>query len=1183
MERRYLLQQISLIIVLAFGMMQFADAKPRKILNTKLFSPFKNSIAVQDTIPQDTVPPARDALPPSTDTNVAQVDTTQISGKVTDSEENPLSGVVVKYKGATDSVITDAQGMYSLRAGNIGALVFTIEGYQVKEEPVNNLQEINVSLEAAPVANTATIRTEDQPITTDTVDANRLQDTALAAVDTTRAPDTVSQASGQGTISGEVRDSKGPMPGVSVQIKGTEDGVITDGAGRYNLDAPPTAVLVFTSVGYDEKEELVDTRTEINVQLTPNAQALEEVQVVAVGYGTMNRATLTSSVSSIGSDEIKDEIMPSISQAIQGKAGGVQVTQRSGSPGGGIEIRVRGTTSINASSDPLYVIDGVPVNSTTNFTGGTSFDFGGGTQGINVLSSLNPSDVQSVEVLKDAASSSIYGARAANGVVLITTKRGQPGTSNITFNAYEGFSEVPRERRYDFMNTAQYQDYMRDYYRYLLDDEGNPTPVPDAILANPNINTDWQDEVFRSAPTRSYELAASGGNDKTRYYTSIGYFDQQGILRSSDFSRLSARLNVDHQHSEKLNFTVNLNLTRALNNRVQEENSREGSTKFGIFMAPNIPVYNPDGSYALDQISTSMENPVAMLDLPVNHAETFRMLANTTIEYRILPELALKTNFGADASFIDETFFMPPEGLRSYTAQGGVGARRNTRDQLWINETTLTFDKIFGDHNLNALVGASIQESRIEFVDARRSNFPSNDIPYITAGGSNPGADAYPEDWAIASFFSRVNYGYKERYLLTANFRADGSSRFGANNRWGYFPSIAGAWRISEEDFLKETESPISNLKLRASWGVTGNQSIPNYASFSLYTGGNNYIGSPGFVPNILGDRNLKWETTEQLDIGIDVGLFNNRITLLADYYNKVTSDLLIGVTVPFSSGYQSRFTNFGEIQNRGFEFELTSQNLIGEFKWSTSLNMNFNRNTVRELPVPQLLGGVGNLNMARPGDPLGIFYGWQMIGVNPATGIIDFAGQDGSPVTPTDPADRVIIGDPNPDFFGGITNTFQYKGFDLSILGQFSYGNDLFNYNLSTGLGGSNLSRNGLVDWTRRWQNPGDITDMPRPTPNLLDHAAISSRFVEDGSFFRIRTITLGYNFSNEFIERMKLKNLRVYATVQNAFVFTNYSGYDPEVSSSHGGENTGLIYGYDYGSYPQPRMFTAGVNLTF
>lgn len=1017
-----------------------------------------------------------------------------------------------------------------------------------------------------------------KPITQDTTAKKAVQDTTVKPA----AQDIAGSKSVQDSISGKVSDSGGPLIGVVITVKGGKDKSLTDSKGQFKIAAGDNAILLFAYMGYKTKQEPVNKRKTINVVMATESKVLSEVQVVATGYGTVNRSKLTSSVSSIQSDQIKNDVMPTITQAIQGKAGGVQVTQKSGSPGGGLNIRIRGTTSINAGSDPLYVVDGIPVNSTTNFTGGSNFNFGGGTQGINILASINPSDVQSVEILKDAASSSIYGARAANGVVLITTKKGQPGTSTFSFNAYEGFSEVPNERKYKMMNTGEYQDYMKDYYKYLLDANGNPTPVPAQVLANPNINTDWQKQIFRTAPTRNYELSARGGSEKTQYYTSIGYMRQGGVIQNSNFSRLSARINLDHQHSDKLKFSARVNLTRALNDRVQEENSKEGSTKTGIFAPPNLPVYNPDGSYAYDQVNTSRENPVAMLLLPVNNSETFRVLASGSAEYKFMPELTLKTSFGADLSYIDETFFMPPNGIRSFAAQGGIGAQRNTRDQLWINETTLSYQKSFGEHHIDALAGASVQQSRVQFVDASRSNFPSNDIEYISAGGLVTGANSFPEEWSIASGFSRVNYDYKGKYLLTANFRVDGSSRFGTNSRYATFPSFGAAWRASDEDFLKSNKV-ISNLKVRASWGITGNQNIPNYASYSLYSGSNNYMGNPGYLPNVLGDKDLKWETTKQLDFGVDVGLFNNRISILADYYIKNTSDLLVGVVVPTSSGFANRFTNVGKIQNKGFEFELTTQNLVGAFKWSTSLNMSFNRNKVVSLPGGELSGGVGGLNIAREGLPLGSFYGWKMSGVNPQTGMIDYIKQDGSLGAPNDPKDRGIIGNPNPDFYGGITNTFTYKNFDLSIMGQFSYGNDVFNYNLASGLDGSNKTSNGFADWNRRWRNPGDITDIPRPTPGNFDNTAISDRFVQDGSFFRLRNITFGYTLSDKVSEKLKIKSLRVYTTVQNAFVFTKYKGYDPEVSSSHGGANAGLTYGYDYGSYPQPRIFTAGINLTF
>ncbi|MCL7987813.1 SusC/RagA family TonB-linked outer membrane protein [Sphingobacterium sp. lm-10] len=1127
------------------------------------------------------------ALPPLGSTVLA--DSIQVQGKITDSVGMAIAGAVITEKGTSNSVTSNAAGEFKIDANPNGALLVLKSPYAVKEVFINNQRQLDFALTVTAAAEqlAAEARADSIRNVTDTVSAVAAQSEDSTRVSTpVAATDTVIAGSSR---SGVVSGPSGPLGGVSVQVQGTSNTVSTDSEGRFQLTASSEQILEFTSLGFQPVRQPVGDRATIQVVMTPETNTIESVNVVAVGYGTMRRETLPTAVSSIGSDEIENEVLPSISQAIQGKAGGVQVTQKSGSPGGGLNIRVRGTTSINASSDPLYVVDGIPVNSTTNFTGGSTFDFGGGTQGINILASINPSDVQSVEILKDAASSSIYGARAANGVVLITTKKGTAGTSEFSFNMYEGFSQVPRERYYDMMNTSQYQDYMRDFYAQLqrqaqVLDPNAVVTIPEQILSNSNINTNWQDEIFRTAPTRNYEISSRGGSERTQYYTSFGYMRQGGTLLYSDFNRLSGRLNLDHQHNDKLRFSTAVNVTRAMNLRVQEENSREGATKSGFVSPPNLPVFDEAGRYVYDEVITSRENPVAMLQLPTNEAQTFRILANGQVDYNFIPSLTLMTRFGVDVSFIDETFFMPPTGLRAFTAQRGVGARRNTRDQLWINETTLTFDKQYGDHHINALAGFSLQESRLEFVHGQRSNFVDNDVNQIVAGGIITGANAFPEEWAIASGFGRVNYVLQDRYILNANIRWDGSSRFGADNRWAVFPAFAAAWRISEEDFLKDSQT-LSDLKLRASWGKTGNQNIGNYASYTLYSAGNNYIGSPGFIPNILGDTQLKWETTTQTDIGVDFSLFNNRISVLADYYYKRTSDLLISVPVRHSLGFTNRFTNFGEIENKGFEFELTSRNLVGDFRWTTSFNMTFNRNKVLSLPdgVDEMLGGVGDLNIARPGLPLGSFSGWQTIGVNPQTGMIDYLGVDGNVVLPTEYRDRTVIGDPNPDFFGGITNNFYYKNIDLSIMGQFSYGNDIFNYNLFTALSGFNNSSNGLVDWVDRWRQPGDITDVPRVSPGDLNNATVSDRFVEDGSFFRLRNITLGYTFSEGLNSRLRTKGLRWYFTVQNAFVFTKYRGYDPEVASSHGGANTGLIYGYDYGSYPQPRIFTTGINLTF
>ncbi|WP_114748191.1 SusC/RagA family TonB-linked outer membrane protein [Pleomorphovibrio marinus] len=979
----------------------------------------------------------------------------------------------------------------------------------------------------------------------------------------------------QQEISGTVRsESDGePIPGVSIMVKETGSGVVTDESGRFVLNVPEQGrTLVFSFIGMTRKEVTIGNQTTFDISLGEDQQRLDEV--VVIGYGTMDRKRLASAVSTISSDDIERDLLPSLTQAIQGKAGGVQVTQNSGTPGGGISVRIRGTTSINASSEPLYVIDGVPVNSSTNFRGGQDFNFGGADQGINILASINPNDIASVEVLKDAAATAIYGARASNGVVMVTTKRGRANESQISINAYAGVSEVPKERWLPFMNAPEYIDYIQDLWSYRP--QGG-SPHPDIL--NPNVDVDWQRETFRTAAIQNYEISASGGSEKTQYYTSFGYYNQEGTILNSGFDRLSFRLNLDHQHSDRLQFNTNVNITRAFNRRIQEENSRSAPIRNGLVTPPTIPVRDAAGEFVYDPQVTSRENPVAWLTLPTNNAENLRLLTNVGASYQISDALSFKTNIGVDINNIEETFFLPPFGVR-FNQGIGLGGSRVTKDQLWLNENYLRYDQGFGErHSVDAILGISFQESRFGFTDARRTNFPFNEIPVIGAGGIVSGANASIQEWSIVSYFSRVNYNLDDKYLFSLNYRIDGSSRFGALNKYGHFPAFAFAWRLGEENFLRDN-GLFEDLKLRTSWGLTGNQEIPNYVNQILYSGGQVYNQQPGFLPNVYGSGELGWETTEQFNVGVDFGLFDGRVQVLADYYVKNTRDLLIQVQIPRTSGYQNTFTNLGEIQNKGLEFEVSTRNLTGEFVWNTSFNMTFNRNTVVNLPEGDLLGGIGNFNIAREGLPLGSFFGWAMHGVNPETGMIDFERNDGTLGPPSRQEDRRIIGDPNPDFYGGVTNNFFYKNFDLSIMGQFVGGVDLYNYTAFYRFSGFNLSGNGDSAWTRRWRQPGDITDVPRPSPGSLDNAAVSTRWVEDGSFFRIRNISFGYSLPSSLLERLKVSNMRIYTTIQNAFVFTRYSGYDPEVNAM---SSDGIAYGTDHSNYPQPRIFTGGLSITF
>lgn len=975
-----------------------------------------------------------------------------------------------------------------------------------------------------------------------------------------------------GTIT-SAEDGTG-LPGVNVVIKGLTTGTITDLDGNYSLslaDSLSDVILIYSFVGFETQEVNIKGQTQIDLALSEETVALQDV--VVVGYGTMDRATLASSVSTIGSDQMEKDPLPSITQAIQGRAAGVQVTQNSGSPGSGMSIRIRGTNSITGSSEPLYVVDGIPVNSSTNYTGGGDFNSGGNETGVNVLATINPSDIQSVEVLKDAAATSIYGSRASNGVVLITTKRGKAGSGTVSLNAYAGVANVPKERWFDLMNTEQYVDYMQDVYA----NAPAGTEIPESILRT-DVDVDWQDEIFQTGVLQSYQLSASGGSDKTRYFTSIDYFDQEGTVLNTGFQRISARLNLDHDQSEKLSFSSSLNVAKTDQQRGQENNSEEAPFKDGVVAPPNNPVFDENGNYYFDPVSTSRGNTVGWLEMPKRDLETYRILGNVSATYKIMPWLSFKSNWAADISSIREDYFIPPNNIRIFEGVG-QGKSRATTNALWLNEQTLSFDQTFGGHHLNVLAGFSYQQSEVAFTEARASNFLNNDIYTLSGGSLATRATSSVQQWAIVSYFGRINYDYKKKYLLNLNYRVDGSSRFGANNRFGYFPSAALGWRISEEDFFKDNINFISELKLRGSWGLTGNQNIDNYLNQVFYSSAN-YLNDPAFIPGTFGDENLSWETTEQFDAGIDLGLFQGRIKILADYYVKNTSDLLMPIQVSGVTGFTTAIRNVGEIQNKGLELELNTKNLTGDFKWNTYINANLNKNKVVSLPEGDVFSGIGNFNVASEGLPLGSFFGWEMAGVNPETGMIDFVKLDGTLGAATDPGDKKIIGNPNPKYVGGITNEFFYKGFDLSVMGQFVYDVDIYNYTSFYRLSGTSLSSNGDVAWTRRWRQPGDETDMPRPTPGEYGNSAVSTRWVEDGSFFRIRNITLGYALPGQFLEKIKISNLRIYATVQNAFVFTKYSGYDPEVNTP---DAAGIAYGTDHGNYPQPRIFTGGLTLTF
>ena len=975
------------------------------------------------------------------------------------------------------------------------------------------------------------------------------------------------------TINGKVVSNDGgeSLPGVSILIKDTKIGVLSDVNGEYTLSIPDSItnpVVLFSFVGFQTKEVKVNNQTLINVTLMSDTKELKEV--VIVGYGEIDREKLAGSVSSIGAVDIENDPVATINQAVQGKMAGVQVTQNSGTPGGGLNFRIRGINTLNSSTtEPLYVIDGVPIN-TDNYVGISR----SGRQSLNPLAAINPSDISSIEVLKDASATAIYGARAANGVVLVTTKKGSSVRSQITFNGYYGIQELPN--KIDLANSEQYINFVNDIYAL------NEVEPNEALLEN-NANTDWQDEIYRSAPIESYSLSVSGGSENTNYYISGSYFNQEGIVINSGIERVNFRTNLDHSINDHIKVGANLNLSRSTNDRIPEDFGRSAPVLFGLITRPNIPVYDDTGEYFLDP-AIQRDNAVAVAELTQYEDQTDRIIGNVFAEINLLKGLKFRTNWGIDKTMINGEFYIPMNGIIEGSNKQGFRTSKRFKTDNWLNENTLTYSKTFADHTITVLAGNTLQKADIEDITLNATNFTSDDVTNIGAAGVYTTSDRLSA-WSLASFFSRVNYVYKDRYILTANYRIDGSSRFGKDNKYARFPSVAVAWRISEEDFIKDNFPEVSNLKLRASWGQSGNQPRDFYEALPLY-GVNAYYGSDvGFSPSVIGNSELSWETTTQTDIGIDLGLFDNRVSLLADYYIKNTEDLLVSYRMPEATGELFTLINLGEVQNKGFEFELSTKNVIGErFRWNTNLNMSFVENKITSLPGGDVLDGLDDAShLAREGYPLGSFFGYVAEGVDPETGSMIYADIDGdgelTEPGAVDTDDRKVIGNPHPDFYGGITNSFFYGPFDLSIQGQFVYGNDVFNFTRRTYEALTSPNNNISVEALDYWRNPGDITNTPKPTIGQSTNGLVSTRWIEDGSFFRIRDVTLGFTLPENLSSKVKVNMLRMYLQVQNLYNFTSYSGYDPEINVY---ENRGSMIGADFASYPRARTYLFGLNIT-
>lgn len=971
----------------------------------------------------------------------------------------------------------------------------------------------------------------------------------------------------QRTVTGTVVEAEGdfPLPGVNILIKGTTQGTFTDGDGKYSIQVSgPDAVLVFTLVGYTNQEIRVGDRTTVDVRLAEDVKTLGEV--VVVGYGEQDRKTLTSSISSVSSKDIQGLPMASPDQMMQGRAAGVQVSSSSGTPGGGMFIRVRGSTSINASSDPLYVVDGIPIVSDNQSAVGL------GGQITNPLADLNPADIESMEILKDASATAIYGARAANGVVLITTKRGAVQKAKVEVSSYIGVQSLWRQP--DVVDGATFERLRNEA---AVNNGGNP------IYANPDaaINTDWLSEIFQDAPISNVDVSVTGGTDRVKYLVSLNQFDQDGIVKPSNFNRTSGRVNLDFAASDKINVGTSILISRNFRNRVRNDNNIYGALGAAYFLPTNEPIFQPDGSYTKFSI---FENPVAAVEEVDIGMLTNRILANMYMDYEITPGLIFRSTWSLDYNNVKEDTY-DNTLLNTGAATNGSASSIVTVNDNWIWENVLSYQKNFGsNHSLNALLGYSAQNSYFERTRASGQQFPSDDFRRIASAAVQTSSST-GSGWGIEGIFARFNYAYKGKYLATVNVRRDASSRFGTANQSAIFPSVALGWVVTEEDFMAG-QSLISTLKPRFSWGITGNQNgIGDFQSRGLWGGGANYTDFPGTAPNQLANPDLRWETTTQTNIGVDVGILNDRFTLTFDWYNKQTEDLLLAVPLPRTTGFNSLVQNFGEMENKGFEIGLNGV-LINkpDFSWDFGFNISQNRNLIKKLAAPFNVF-TRDVFRLEEGIPLFSFWLHDQIRVDPETGMSIYRTVNGeAPVNSSDfnsGRDRFIVGNAQPDFFGGLNSNLRYKNIDFNMFWQFSVGNDQLNWvrffqehggARNTGFVGSQLDR---------WQQPGDVTDIPRMVSANYRGDLRPSRFVEDGSYLRLKNLTIGYTVPASTSERIGFSRIRIYGSGQNLLTFTNYTGLDPEVNT--GADQGGLAEGIDLYAMPQPRVIMGGVNLTF
>ncbi len=1009
----------------------------------------------------------------------------------------------------------------------------------------------------------------------------------LLAVTLLLAASSSSIAQSTGIIRGTVTDSASGrrLEGAQVSIIGSTRGAVTDATGEFQIRdlAAGSYNVRAQRIGYNSSVRAVRLATggtaDANFNLRQVVAQLSEV--VVTGYGTALRREVSNSVSSVQGAELANSPVAGLDGALQGKASGVQVIQNAGNPGNGITIRVRGSSSLSATNQPLYVIDGVPLIR-EDFS---QLDVGG--QDITAVTGISPDEIASLDILKDAAAAAIYGSRGSSGVVIITTKRGQSGRPKISINAYGGVQRA--EKHVEVMNAAEYVDYM---YEALLNDGYTEAEVPGQVGFDrtfANSATDWQKEIFRAAPISDVSLQMSGGVDRVQYFLSGAHFRQQGTVIGSAYSRQNVRANVDFRANNKLSLRTSFGLIREDNDRNENDNTLDGVVTNAIATPAIYPVKQPNGNFTSTDDGLLYTNPVAIGVLDAAESRTFRALGNVEANYLFGERFSLTSRLGADVLNLRDLRWNSPTIIGRYAASvAGVAQQGNNTATRWVSETFGNFDQQFASSRLSVTAGGSVEWNEAENSFLQGEGFGNEGFRYPGNAGK---VTVYAGDKTgnnLVSAFSRANFGISDRYFLTASIRTDGSSRFGEKNKYGVFPSASLGWMVSDESFMAGVPS-IGDLKLRVSYGMTGNQGIgDDFAPLSRF-GKANYSDEPGIGPSALGNPELKWEQTTEFDLGFDLFMFGGRASLIGDRYRKTTNDLLILRPIPQSSGFASFWSNVGSIENSGYELTLNTVNIEPTardgFRWSTDFNISWNKNIVKKLYGAGGNGepfntGIRSMNRVEEGQPLGAFHSLILDSVDTQTGDAVYRDLNGDGSITSD--DRAIVGSPHPDSFGGFTNTVSWKGLEVRAFFQFSRGAEVYNaMRIFSGDGGFNLD-NKFSDQLNRWRQPGDVTMVPRASWDGTSGAhLVSSAFIEPGSYTRLQELTFAYNVPQRYSRMTQLQNARIFVSGHNLQTWTDYSGYNPDVNSI--GSSTNVSLGTDFYAYPLARTWKFGISGDF